>query len=242
MRTDNSFEYLKERLSAWDTTELAVGSPFDYANTTLVYVPTDIPEPGAAGFQKVFEKAIVDLAIATQGRMLVLFTSYSHLKQTATNTRKALADRDIILYQQGQGMGRRQLLENFKDADRSVLMGTKSFWEGIDVPGQALSCVVIAKIPFAVPSDPIFQARSETFDDPFSQYSVPEAILQFRQGFGRLIRSRLDRGVVVVMDRRVISKNYGRAFLDSLPEVTLQRSSIANLPRLAADWISANHS
>lgn len=240
MRTDNSFAYVKERLSAWDTDELAVGSPFDHANTTLVYVPTDIPEPGAPGFQRAFEKTLVNLATATRGRILVLFTSYRHLKMTGSNTRKVLAEHDIVLYQQGQGMGRRQLLENFKNADQSVLMGTKSFWEGVDIPGKTLSCVVIAKIPFSVPSDPIFQARSETFDDPFSEYSVPEAILQFRQGFGRLIRTRSDRGVVVIMDRRVISKAYGRAFLDSLPEVRLQRGAAADLPRLAADWIDGD--
>jgi len=239
MRTDNSFEYIKERLSAWDQDELAVGSPFDYANSTLVYVPTDIPDPGSSGFQRAFEKTLIDLAIATQGRILVLFTAYSHLRMTASNVRKVLADHDIVVYQQGQGMGRRQLLESFKAAEKAVLMGTKSFWEGVDIPGKALSCVVIAKIPFAVPSDPIFQARSETFDDPFGEYSVPEAILQFRQGFGRLIRTRSDRGVVVIMDRRVISKNYGQTFLDSLPEATLRQGAAADLPVLAAEWIDA---
>jgi DNA polymerase-3 subunit epsilon/ATP-dependent DNA helicase DinG len=240
IRTDNSFEYIKERLSAWDTDELAVGSPFDYANSTLVYVPTDIPDPGSTGFQRAFEQTIVNLAEATRGRMLVLFTSYSHMKTTGNYVRKPLADRDIVVYEQGQGVGRRQLLDNFKTADRAVLMGTRSFWEGVDIPGKALSCVVIGKIPFAVPSDPIVQARSETFDDPFSQYSVPEAILNFRQGFGRLIRNRSDRGVVVIMDRRVISKRYGRAFLESLPGATIEQGPAADMPAIAADWIDAD--
>ena len=240
IRTNNSFDYIKDRLSASEIDELAVGSPFDYENSTLVYVPTDIPDPGSSGFQRVFERTLVSLAEATRGRILVLFTSYSHMRTTGNYVRKPLADLDIVLYQQGQGVGRRQLLENFKTADRAVLMGTRSFWEGVDIPGKALSCVVIGKIPFAVPNDPIVQARSETFDDPFSQYSIPEAILHFRQGFGRLIRNRSDRGVVVVMDRRVISKNYGRAFLASLPEATIEQGLAAELPAMAADWIDAD--
>jgi ATP-dependent DNA helicase DinG len=118
-----------------------------------------------------------------------------------------------------------------------VLLGTRSFWEGVDIPGPTLSCVVIARLPFAVPNDPIVSARAETFEDSFSQYSIPEAILMFRQGFGRLIRAKTDRGVVVVFDRRIISKSYGQAFLDSLPEVTERRGSIADLPQLAEAWI-----
>ena len=141
------------------------------------------------------------------------------------------------MYQQGDGTSRRQLLDNFRHADKAVLLGTRSFWEGVDIPGPALSCVVITRIPFAVPSDPIISARSETFDDAFSQYSIPQAILMFRQGFGRLIRTKTDRGVVAIFDRRVISKSYGRAILDSLPDVTERRGLLADLPELAESWI-----
>jgi DNA polymerase-3 subunit epsilon/ATP-dependent DNA helicase DinG len=116
-------------------------------------------------------------------------------------------------------------------------LGTRSFWEGVDIPGPALSCVAISRTPFAVPSDPIIAARSETFDDPFSQYSIPQAILTFRQGFGRLIRTKEDRGVVVILDRRILTKRYGQAFLDSLPEVTMQQGILANLPQMAENWI-----
>ncbi len=237
LRTDNSFEYVKERLSAWDVKDIALGSPFDYVKNTLVYVPTNMPEPNDYNFQRLFEQTLVDLAKATKGRMLVLFTSYNHLRTTSRNLYKPLSEHKIMLYQQGAGSGRRQLLENFKNTEKAILMGTRSFWEGIDVPGESLSCVVIAKIPFAVPSDPIYQARSETFDNAFTQYAIPEAILHFRQGFGRLIRTRLDRGVVVIMDRRVLSKNYGRSFLDSLPEVTLRQGLTNDLPYLAETWI-----
>ena len=110
-------------------------------------------------------------------------------------------------------------------------------WEGVDIPGPALSCVVITRVPFAVPSDPIVAARAETFDDAFNQYSIPQAILTFRQGFGRLIRTHQDRGVVAIFDRRVISKGYGQAFLESLPGVTEHRGPLANLPKMAEDWI-----
>lgn len=238
MRTDNSFEYAKERLGAWDLAELSVGSPFDYKKSTLVYVPTNIPEPNSPGFQKTFESIVIALARATKGRMLVLFTAYSHLRNTASAIRRPLADDDIVVYQQGTGASRRQLLENFKNAEHAVLLGTRSFWEGVDVPGDDLSCVVIAKIPFAVPSDPVFQARSETFDNAFSQYSIPEAILHFRQGFGRLIRTRTDRGIVVMMDKRVLTKQYGKAFLDSLPDVTLRQGDSSNLPNVAQEWLN----
>jgi DNA polymerase-3 subunit epsilon/ATP-dependent DNA helicase DinG len=141
------------------------------------------------------------------------------------------------VHQQGDGTGRRQMLENFKTADQAVLLGTRSFWEGVDIPGESLSCVVIARLPFAVPSDPIVSARAETFDDAFNQFSIPEAILMFRQGFGRLIRTKEDRGVVAILDRRIVSKSYGQAFIDSLPNVTEHRGSIADLPSMAEAWI-----
>ena len=129
------------------------------------------------------------------------------------------------------------MLETFKTQERTALLGTRSFWEGVDVVGEALSCLVITRLPFAVPSDPIFAARSETFEDSFAQYAVPEAVLRFRQGFGRLIRSKNDRGIVVVLDRRVLSKNYGRIFIESLPPVSKYQGTLKQLPELAVKWI-----
>ncbi|MCB9079875.1 MAG: DEAD/DEAH box helicase [Anaerolineaceae bacterium] len=237
MRTNNSFEYFQERLDLWDAEGAAVGSPFDYENNTLVYIPIDMPEPNTPGHQKVFEEGLVELAKRIKGRTLVLFTAYSQLRNSARNIKGPLAEAGIVVYQQGDGSSRRQILENFVTTDQAVLLGTRSFWEGVDIPGPALSCVVIARIPFAVPSDPVVAARSETFDEPFYQYSIPQAILMFRQGFGRLIRQKDDRGVVVIFDRRVVSKNYGQAFLDSLPSVTEQRDVLANLPSMAENWI-----
>ena len=117
-------------------------------------------------------------------------------------------------------------------------MGTRSFWEGVDVPGEALSILAIAKLPFDVPTDPIIASRAETYERPFDEYTVPEAILRFRQGFGRLIRTRSDRGVVVVFDRRILSKNYGRAFIESLPRCTTRAASLTDLPRAATRWLN----
>ena len=133
------------------------------------------------------------------------------------------------------GVGKTSLMQAI--TGRHMPSAGSVFWEGVDIPGPALSCVVIARIPFAVPNDPIISARSETFDDPFSQYSIPQAILMFRQGFGRLIRSKDDRGVVAIFDKRVISKSYGQTFLDSLPTVAEHRGSVTTLPTMAENWI-----
>ena len=237
LRTEGEFDFIRERLSAWEAEEAAVGSPFDYASSTLLYLPTDIPEPYQSYYQRTVEQALIDLCRATRGRTLALFTSYSQLRNTSQAISRPLAEDEIVVYTQGDGSSRVQLLENFRTTPRAVLLGTRSFWEGIDVVGEALSCLVVARLPFSVPSDPVFASRSETFDEPFSQYALPEAILRLRQGFGRLIRSKTDRGVVVILDKRIQTKSYGRAFLDSLPACTVQRGPLAGLPSVAARWI-----
>jgi len=239
LRTGSTFDFLRERLNAWDADELAVGSPFDYASSTLVYLVNDIPEPGQQGYQRAMEQGMAALFRATEGRALALFTSYSQLRATLRAIRAPLAQAGITVQAQGEGVSRGQLLENFRTGERRVLLGTRSFWEGVDVPGEALSCLAIAKLPFSVPSDPIFAARSETFDQPFLDYAVPETILRFLQGFGRLIRTRTDRGVVVVFDRRLLTKSYGSLFIESLPDPTVRRGSLTLLPRIAAEWLSA---
>ncbi len=237
LRTEGNFNYIRERIGLPDASELVVGSPFDYVNSTLLYLPTDIPEPSQPNYQSIVGRAITELCLATGGRSLLLFTSHSQLQSTYRTISRPLEDAGIITYGQGLDGSRRQLLENFRNTPKSVLLGTRSFWEGIDVVGSALSCLVIARLPFAVPTDPVFAARSRTFDDPFGQYAVPEAVLRFRQGFGRLIRSCSDRGVVVVLDKRILSKSYGSAFLDSLPECTIRRGPLGQLPAAAAAWI-----
>jgi len=238
LRTGSSFDFLRERLHAWDADELAVDSPFDYRSSTLVYLIDDIPEPGKPGYQRAVEQGMEALFRATQGRALALFTSYSQLRATYRAIQAPLAQAGIVVQAQGAGISRRQLLDDFRTGERRVLLGTRSFWEGVDVAGEALSCLAIAKLPFSVPTDPIFAARAETFDNPFIEYAVPEAILRFLQGFGRLIRTRTDRGVVVIFDRRLLSKSYGSLFLESLPGPAVRRGSLAQLPTVAANWLS----
>ncbi|MFM8320476.1 MAG: ATP-dependent DNA helicase, partial [Chloroflexota bacterium] len=219
--------------------ELALGSPFDYETAALLYLPNDIPEPSDRhGHQRAVETALVKLCSATGGRTLVLFTSYDQLKRTSQAIGPALARQEILVYEQGEGASPHTLLENFRSTPRGVLLGTRSFWEGVDIPGDALSVVVIVKLPFDVPSDPIIAARSETFEDPFNQYQLPEAILRFRQGFGRLIRTQYDRGLVVVLDRRILTKRYGKLFLGSLPECTVKTGPLNDLPKTAAQWLN----
>jgi DNA polymerase-3 subunit epsilon/ATP-dependent DNA helicase DinG len=237
------FAYLRNRLHAHDVAEVAVGSPFDYKNSTLLYLVTDIPEPNQPGYQRYLEEAIVDVASSLGGRTMALFTAYGQLNQTVRAIEGPLAEAGITLLAQSSGASRQQLLEQFKRAGgRSVLLGTRSFWEGVDMPGASLQAVLIAKLPFDVPSDPIFAARSETFDNSFFQYSVPEAVLRFRQGFGRLIRRQSDQGIVVVLDKRVLTKRYGQMFLDALPECTVLRQRSDRLGELSLRWLNRNNS
>lgn len=234
----DSFTFIENRLGIGDWAEhLQVGSPFDYERAALVYVPNDMPEPGQPGYQKAIESGLEDLLKATHGRALVLFTSHSQLQSTYRALGRKLEEEDILILAQGLDGSRRQVLETFKTQERMSLFGTKSFWEGIDVVGQALSCLAMTRLPFSVPSDPIFAARAETFDDPFGQYAVPEAVLRFRQGFGRLIRSKSDRGVVVILDKRVLTKAYGRLFMESLPQCTKQQGPLREMAKRAAQWI-----
>jgi DNA polymerase-3 subunit epsilon/ATP-dependent DNA helicase DinG len=237
LRTGGSFDYVRERLAAEDADVAFVGSPFDYRSCTLLYLPSDLPEPNAPQFQAVVESSLINLAKALEGRTLALFTSYAQLRRTASSIGPALTAAGITVLSQAAGGSRHQLLETFKTSERTVLLGTRSFWEGVDVVGPALSALVLVRLPFAVPSDPVVAARSETFDDPFHQYQVPDAILRFRQGFGRLIRSKTDRGVVVVLDKRVTSKAYGKLFLESLPECTVQQAPLMNLAPAAKEWV-----
>ncbi len=234
-----SFEYIRDRLHGFDVGELAVGSPFDYQDSTLVYLPTDIPEPNQPGYQRAVERAILEMALTLEGRTMALFTSYAQLRASAASLAAPLAKRKIDLLTQESGVSRQQLADQFRlPGKRAVLLGTKSFWEGVDIPGEALQALIIVRIPFDVPSDPIFSARSETFDNSFFEYSIPEAVLRFRQGFGRLIRRADDEGIVLVLDKRIISKRYGQLFLDALPDCVFLRQPLGRLGELTERWFN----
>jgi len=239
LTTSSGFDYIRERLNAFEAEELMLGSPFDYETSTLLYLVNDIPEPvDRTGFQRAIQTGLIDLCKETNGKILALFTSYDQLKKTSRAISPTLSKLGISIYEQGEGASPHVLVQNFRSDKQSILLGTKSFWEGVDIPGEALSVLVIIRLPFDVPSDPIVSARSETFDDPFYQYSLPEAILRFKQGFGRLIRSQSDRGVVVIFDRRVLTKRYGQSFLDSLPVCTKEVGPLSNLPKTVSRWLN----
>ncbi len=234
---DGSFNYLADRLGLEAADGLALGSPFDHEKSTLVYVADDMPEPNDGRYQSELSAALIDLLAATQGRALVLFTSYAALQATHRAIKGPLEQHNVIVLGQRIDGSPRQLIERLRSTPGTVILGTSTFWEGVDISGDALSLLVIAKLPFPVPSDPIHEARSELLDNPFMEYSVPHAVLKFKQGFGRLIRSATDHGVCVVFDRRVVSKRYGSSFIQSLPPARVQIGSIHELPYTAARWL-----
>lgn len=218
LTTDNTFTYIRDRLGLYDADELAVPSPFDYSKSTLLAVADDVPEPNQQGHQKAVQQAVLETVRASGGRAMVLFTSHNALQNTYRAVKPILEREGILVLGQRIDGSPRQLVERLLNTPAAVIFGTNSFWEGVDIAGDALSLLVITRLPFSVPSDPVFAARSELFDEPFIEYAVPQAILRFKQGFGRLIRSANDRGACVVLDRRVVSRRYGESFVTSLPE------------------------
>ncbi|MEM7533573.1 MAG: helicase C-terminal domain-containing protein [Chloroflexota bacterium] len=233
---DGSFGFLQERLGLRDANVATVPSPFQYKDNVLLCMPSDLVAPNHRNYQHAVEDAILDAVETLGGRTLVLFTSYAHLKTTADAIRADLEQMGVTLLQHGQG-SRNRLLRNFRQSEHAVLLGTRTFWEGIDLPGEQLQCLIIARLPFAVPSDPLVAARSAEFDNAFMEYSVPDAVIRFRQGFGRLIRRSSDRGVVILLDNRVWRKRYGRVFLDALPTCTISRAPLAELGEQIGQWM-----
>jgi predicted DnaQ family exonuclease/DinG family helicase len=237
LQAQGSFGYLQERLGLEDADTLALGSPFDYRRAALVLVPRDMPEPEWPDYLESLSHAIADLVRASRGRALILFTSHSSLRATHQLVGEMLRDEAIQVLGQGIDGSARQLVRTLQSNPNTVLLGTASFWEGIDIVGEALSLLVIARLPFNVPSDPVFAARSALYDDPFGQYGLPQAVLRFKQGFGRLIRSKTDRGVLVVLDRRIASRQYGSAFLESLPDCAMREAVVREMPWMVEQWL-----
>ncbi|MEA1958494.1 MAG: helicase C-terminal domain-containing protein [Chloroflexota bacterium] len=237
LSTEGNFDYIEGRLGFGDSREILLGSSFDYEDAALIYIPDDIPGPGTKGYQAAVSKALVETARAAGGRMLALFTSHAALRASYGAIRDKLSADDIVVLGQGMDGSPRQLVRSLMENPRTVILGTASFWEGVDVPGEALSVLAITRLPFNVPTDPVFVSRSELFNDPFNEYAVPQAVLKFKQGFGRLIRSKSDRGAVVLLDSRIRSKNYGSAFISSLPQCTVKSGPSRRIFEEVREWL-----
>ncbi len=238
LSAQNSFDYMRQRLGVpEDSEELLVGSPFDYQRAALLMIPDDMPPPSSDSYVSSLARVLIDLGKSLGGRTMALFTSYASLRAVSQQIRTSLAAEGIQVLAQSVDGSPQQLLRRFTENPKSVLLGTSSFWEGVDLPGSVLKALVLTRLPFQVPTDPIVKARSEQYRDAFNQYSVPQAVLRFRQGIGRLIRNKGDKGSIVVLDRRVTGRSYGQAFLQSIPPCTLQPSTLATVGTLAARWI-----
>ena len=230
-----SFEFAVDRFGIRDIADtISVGSPFDHRRQALLVLPDDIALPGEERFAEDAARTIDGVARALGGRTLVLFTAHRTLRDVAARL-GALEQEGLAVLVQGVDGSRRALLERFAQG-RAVLLGTQSFWEGVDLPGDILRCVVIARLPFSVPDDPLIQGRAERYDDPFAEFQLPQAALRLRQGFGRLIRTKSDYGAVVLLDRRVVTKDYGEVLLASLPDARTETLACDAIARRVQEW------
>ena len=231
-----NFDFIRRRLGLKEADEVSLGSPIDYKKAALVVVPKDVPEPGVKGYKETVERGLASIVSAVNGHTLALFTSHSALRAARQTLIDTVERNGINVLAQGIDGSAHRVVQRFIERPKSILLGTSSLWEGVDVPDGLLKALILVRLPFNVPTDPIFAARSEQYQNAFVEYALPQAVLRFRQGFGRLIRNSRDRGIVVVMDSRVLNKRYGHLFLDSLPPCTFETGSISLIGDYISNW------
>ena len=245
LATDQDFDFLCERVGFQSTFEARYMSPFDYANRTRLFLLTDMPEGSAHHHNEAVAKAVARLATATGGRTMVLFTSFAAMLNVANAVRDEIHIAGLKLLVQRQDGSPAEVVEALRSEDGVVAFGVASMWNGVDVSGDRLSQLIIAKLPFPFSSHPVHEARAECYNDGFAEFTLPQTVLQFRQGFGRLMRKESDRGVVVVLDNRIHSKSYGRAFVKSVfpqrgrPDAWVQRATVPEAAREISDFLDS---
>ncbi|MBS4209790.1 ATP-dependent DNA helicase DinG [Bacillus sp. FJAT-50079] len=247
MTIDQSFQYFLQQLHLESAAviQMQIRSPFAYEKLAKLLIPTDLPQIRAGDNDEFIEAVaghLAAIAEATEGRMLVLFTSHDMLRKTYQLVKESGLLEEFVLLAQGITAGSRtRLTKNFQQFDKAILFGTNSFWEGVDIPGKDLACLVIVRLPFSSPQDPLTAAKFEEIKkigkNPFSVSSLPEAVIRFKQGFGRLIRTETDRGVVIVLDRRIDTTTYGKAFLQSLPKIPIERGGLKEIISIIDKWL-----
>ncbi|MGG1399474.1 ATP-dependent DNA helicase DinG [Bacillus salipaludis] len=245
LTVNHSFEYIMKEIGLPSASTMMIPSPFDYGDHVQLLISEDLPEINSVtldDYVVTITEHIISLSEATMGRMLILFTAHDMLKKTYELIKESGFLSDFAIFAQGISSGSRtRLTRNFQRYDKAILLGTSSFWEGVDIPGEDLSCLIIVRLPFSPPDEPFTEAKCQYITqqggNAFSDYSLPEAILRFKQGFGRLIRTASDRGIVIVFDKRIITTKYGNAFLKSIPAVPVKKGNIDELVEVINEWL-----